>query len=86
MTDSKNMKTREEIIKQIEYIKSRIVDNIEASKVEMDRVSKAIADYANRPEYVAQWIDSWMSGIQQYEQENKEFREQLRVLNWVLGE
>jgi len=80
------MKTREEIIKRIDYIKSRIADNIEASKASMARVSRDITENAHRPEYVAQWIDSWMNGINNYEKENNEFREQLRILNWVIGE
>jgi hypothetical protein len=80
-------------MKTLEQINERIGDNI--AEVEylrkhqaqaMKSVEENITRHAADPDYITQWIDTWMGDVRHYESKIENLENENRILKWVAGE
>lgn len=78
------MKTREQVETRIATLVRRREEAQEGFKQAMKDVEMKIIDNASDPEYVASWVNPWMSQANQIKEVIADLTKQIERLQWVL--
>ena len=74
------------VLERIESTKQQIAHLQDCREKALQTAEKNIAKYANKPDYVVEWLQNWMHTANHHAERIEELEAELGILEWVIAD